>query len=131
MISIVTPTYNEELNIKKLCLDIKAEFAKLDLDYEHIIIDNSSTDNTIKILKEICLTDKKIKVIINSKNYWHIRSPFYGILQSTGNACILMASDFQDPVELISKYVKEWKNGNKIVLGEKISSEENSSIFFI
>ena len=130
-ISIVTPTFNEEQNIKKLCSGIKEEFEKLDLDYEHIIIDNASTDNTIKILKEICSNDKKVKIIINSKNYGHIRSPFYGILQSTGDACLLMASDFQDPIELIPKYVKEWKNGNKVVLGEKISSEENPSLFFI
>ena len=90
-ISIVTPTFNEELNIEILCTAIKKEMQKLNLDYEHIIIDNSSTDNTIKILKEICSNDKKVKVIINSKNYGHIKSPFHGILQSTGDACLLMA----------------------------------------
>ena len=115
-ISIVTPTYNEEQNIEKLCLDIKTEFEKLNLEYEHIIIDNASTDNTIKILQEVCLKDKKVKVIVNSKNYGHIRSPFYGILQSTGDACILMASDFQDPVDMIPIYVKKWQEGSKIVL---------------
>jgi polyisoprenyl-phosphate glycosyltransferase len=130
-ISIVTPTFNEEENIQKLCLAIQAEFEKLNLDYEHIIIDNASTDNTIKILKEICLNNKKIKVIINSKNYGHIRSPFYGILQSVGDACILMASDFQDPLDLIPKYIKKWQSGSKIVLGKKITSEENSLIFSI
>ena len=128
-ISIVTPTFNEDQNIQKLCSDIKKEMEKLSLDYEHIIIDNSSTDNTIKILKEICNEDKKIKVIINSKNYGHIKSPFYGILQTTGDACILMASDFQDPVELIPEYIEKWKKGSKIVLGEKIKSEESSTIF--
>ena len=101
-------------NIQKLCSDIKKEMEKLSLDYEHIIIDNSSTDNTIKILKEICNEDKKIKVIINSKNYGHIKSPFYGILQTTGDACILMASDFQDPVELIPEYIEKWKKGNSL-----------------
>ena len=130
-ISIVTPTYNEEGNIQKLCDEIKSEMEKLDLDYEHIIIDNASKDNTVKILKQICKENKKIKVIINSKNYGHIRSPFYGILQSTGDACILMASDFQDPVSLISKYIDKWKNGGKIVLGEKITSDENSITFFL
>tara|TARA_B100000780_G_scaffold278180_1_gene250892 strand:- start:3116 stop:4042 length:927 start_codon:yes stop_codon:yes gene_type:complete len=128
-ISIVTPTFNEDQNIQKLCLDIKKEMEKLSLDYEHIIIDNSSTDNTIKILKEICNKDKKVKVIINSKNYGHIKSPFYGILQTTGDACILMASDFQDPVELIPEYIEKWKKGSKIILGEKIKSEESSIIF--
>jgi len=130
-ISIVTPTYNEEENIKKLCDEIKNEMEKIDLDYEHIIIDNASNDNTVKILKEVCNNNKKVKVIINSKNYGHIRSPFYGILQSTGDACILMASDFQDPVNLISKYIDKWKNGAKIVLGEKITSDESSITFFL
>ena len=130
-ISIVTPTYNEGENIDKLCSGIKIEMEKLNIDYEHIVIDNSSTDKTIEILKEICSRDKKVKVIINTKNFGHIKSPFYGILQSSGDACILIAADFQDPIELIPQYIKEWKNGNKIVLGEKITSEENSSVFFI
>ena len=130
-ISIVTPTYNEEQNIEKLCLDIKNEFKKLNLEYEHIIIDNASTDNTIKILQEICLKDKNVKVIVNSKNYGHIRSPFYGILQSTGDACILMASDFQDPIDLIPTYIKKWQDGSKIVLGKKTSSNENKLKFSI
>jgi len=130
-ISIVTPTYNEGENIEKLCSGIKLEMEKLNIDYEHIVIDNSSTDKTIEILKEICSRDKKVKVIINSKNYGHIRSPYYGLLQSSGDACILMAADFQDPVELISQYIERWKKGSKIVLGEKITSEENSSIFLI
>mgnify|MGYP005990829397 FL=1 len=130
-ISIVTPTYNEEENIEKLCLDIKQEMKKINLDYEHIVIDNSSTDKTIEILRKICTTDKNIKVIINSKNFGHIRSPFHGLLQSSGDACILMASDFQDPIDMIPKYVEEWKKGSKIVLGKKITSEENGFIFFI
>ena len=124
-ISIVTPTYNEEQNIKILCEDIKKEFEKIDLEYEHIVIDNASTDNTIKILEEICSKDKKVKVIVNSKNYGHVRSPFYGLLQTNSDATILMASDFQDPINLIPKYIEEWKKGKKIVLGQKTSSEEN------
>jgi glycosyltransferase involved in cell wall biosynthesis len=130
-ISICTPTYNEEENIEKLCLEIKQEMKKINVDYEHIVIDNSSTDKTIEILRKLCTNDKNLKVIINSKNFGHIRSPFYGLLQSTGDACILMASDFQDPVYMITKYVKEWKKGSKIVLGKKITSEENSFIFSI
>ena len=130
-ISIVTPTYNEEGNIEKLCLDIKQEMKKINLDYEHIVIDNSSTDKTIEILRNICRNDKNVKVIINSRNFGHIRSPYYGLLQSSGDACILMASDFQDPVDMIPKYLEEWKKGSKIVLGKKITSEENSFFFFI
>ena len=108
-ISIVTPTFNEEKNIEKLCSDIRAEMKKNDINYEHIVIDNASTDRTTSILKKICLEDKNLKLIINSKNFGHIKSPFYGILQSTGDACILMASDFQDPIDLIPKYIEKWK----------------------
>jgi glycosyltransferase involved in cell wall biosynthesis len=130
-ISIVTPTFNEEENIEKLCFGIKVEMEKLKIDYEHIVIDNCSTDKTIDVLKGICTKDKNVKVIVNTKNFGHIKSPFYGILQSSGDACILMASDFQDPLELISKYIQKWKNGSKIVLGKKISSEENSLVFSV
>ena len=128
-ISIVTPTYNEIENIEKLYVDIKNEMKKFDFEYEHIIIDNSSSDGTIEKIKNLATKDKNLKLIINSKNYGHIRSPFYGILQSSGDATILMASDFQDPVELISKYINEWKSGNKIVLGEKITSDESKFAF--
>ena len=130
-ISIVTPTFNEEQNIKKLCSDIRNEMEKLNIEYEHIVIDNASTDKTIDIIKEICETDKKVKVIINAKNYGHIKSPVYGLMQCKGEACILMASDFQDPVNLIPLYIEKWENGSKIVLGEKITSDENSFVFGI
>ena len=130
-ISIITPTYNEVENIEKLYLEIKNEFNKINCDYEHIIIDNNSNDGTINKVKKLASKDKNLKLIINSKNYGHIRSPFYGLLQSSGDASILMAADFQDPIELIPKYIDEWKKGSKIVLGEKISSDENQIKFSI
>ena len=128
-ISIVTPTYNEEENIERLCKEIKIEAESLDYEYEHIIIDNCSTDKTIEKIREISSKDKKVKVIINARNYGHLKSPFYGILQATGDACILMVSDFQEPINLISQYIKKWENGAKIVLGEKNISEENNFMF--
>ena len=88
-------------------------------------------NKTIDKLREISSKDKNVKVIINSRNYGHLKSPFYGVLQSTGDACILMVSDFQEPINLISKYIKKWENGAKIVLGEKNVSEENNFMFFI
>lgn len=124
-ISIVTPTFNEIDNIEKLYLEIKKELEKLEYEYEHLIIDNNSTDGTIDKIKHLASKDKNLKIIINSKNYGHIRSPFYGLLQTKSDASILMASDFQDPIDLIPKYIEEWKKGKKIVLGEKTSSEEN------
>ena len=128
-ISVVTPTFNEVENIEKIYFDIKNQLQKIKCDYEHLIIDNNSTDGTIDKIKQLAEKDKNLKIIINAKNYGHIRSPFYGLLQSTGDAVILMASDFQDPVELIPSYVEEWKKGNKIVLGEKISSDEDKIKF--
>ena len=124
-ISIVTPTFNEIENIEKIYIEIKKKFEEINCDYEHLIIDNNSTDGTIKKIEELAQKDKKVKIIINAKNYGHIRSPFYGLLQTNSDATILMASDFQDPVDLIPKYIEEWKAGKKIVLGQKTSSEEN------
>ena len=124
-ISIVTPTFNEEQNIKEICLAISNKMKELDYDYEHIVIDNSSTDKTILILEELAATNKKLKVIINSRNFGHIRSPIYGLLQASGDAMILMSSDFQDPVELISKYIEEWEKGHLVVMGQKTTSDEN------
>lgn len=125
LISIVTPTFNEEENIKELCEAVSLEIKKTNYDYEHIIIDNSSTDNTINILKELAKRDEKLKVIINSRNFGHVRSPVHGLLQSKGSAAILMMSDFQDPIELIPKYISEWEKGFEVVLGQKNSSDEN------
>ena len=125
LISIVTPTFNEEENIEKLCKAVGSEMQNLEYDYEHIVIDNNSTDKTIEILKKIASQDKKLKLIINSRNFGHIKSPIYGLLQSSGDAAILMSADFQDPPELLSQYINEWKNGSKVVLAQKDTSDEN------
>ena len=124
-ISIVTPTFNEVENIEKIYLEIKKKINEINCDYEHLIIDNNSTDGTIDKIRQLAQTDKNLKIIINAKNYGHVRSPFYALLQTNSDATILMASDFQDPIDLIPKYIEKWKNGKKIVLGQKISSEEN------
>ncbi len=130
-ISILTPTFNESENIEKLCESIKREMSKLDYDYEHIVIDNASTDGTIEILKNICKEDKKLKVILNNKNYGHLNSPYYGILQTDGDATIYINSDFQDPPELIPEYIKLWEQGSKVVLAQKKESKENFLIKYL
>ena len=124
-ISIVTPTFDEEQNIEKISNDISTEMKKLDVDYEHIIIDNNSTDQTQNIIRQICKKDKKVKAIFNSRNFGHVRSPYYGILQSSGDATILLAADFQDPIELIPDLIKKWRSGIKVVLLKRKSSKEN------
>lgn len=124
-ISIITPTFNEELNIKILCERIKHEFLKINYDYEHIVIDNCSTDNTVSILRDLCKKDTKLKVIVNNRNYGHLNSPFYAIKQVNSDAAILITSDFQDPLELIQKFINLWEKGHKIILAQKLNSDEN------
>ena len=127
LISIITPTYNEESNIYKLITDIGLMMDSLSdkYDYEHIIIDNNSNDKTIKILKDNAKINNKIKIIINSRNFGQIRSAFYGIIQSNSDAVIFMNSDFQDPVELIPKYIQSWEKGNLITMGQKTTTNES------
>lgn len=131
-ISIVTPCYNEEDNVEPLYWQIKERMDTLKgYTYEQIFIDNHSTDNTISILRKIAELDKNIKVIINTRNFGHIRSPFYGILQSSGDLVIGMASDLQDPPSLIPELIQKWEQGYKIVLGVKTSSKENPLFFLV
>jgi glycosyltransferase involved in cell wall biosynthesis len=111
LISIVTPTFNEEKNIYSLSKEISAQMHSLDYDYEHIIIDNASTDNTQQVVRDLCLENKKVKAIFNNRNFGHIRSPYYAILQTKGDAVILLSADYQDPPELIGQLIKKWKNG--------------------
>ena len=125
LISIITPTFNEEGNIEKLCLKISEEILKTDYDYEHIVIDNDSNDKTVEILKKIAIKNKNLKIIINARNFGHIKSPIHGMLQCKGEAAILMSADFQDPPEMISKYIAEWKKGYDVVLGQKENTKDN------
>ena len=131
LISIVTPCYNEEENIDELYQRIVAVMNTLSYDYEHICIDNASTDATVKKIKDIAAKDKRVKLIVNARNFGHIKSPYYGILQSRGDACILIASDLQDPPEMIVDFIKKWESGFKTVLAVKPESEESSVMFFL
>lgn len=132
-ISIVIPTYNEEENVKPLALAVIDVFkSKLhDYDYEIIFIDNDSKDKTRLYLKELCEYDANIAAIFNVKNFGPFNSPYYGILQATGDAVILLCADFQDPIELISQFVMEWEKGYKIVIGKKIASQESRIMYLI
>tara|TARA_B100000886_G_scaffold328855_1_gene277639 strand:+ start:19726 stop:20658 length:933 start_codon:yes stop_codon:yes gene_type:complete len=131
LISIVTPCFNEEENIEKLCLEVEKIFKNLDYKYEHIVIDNKSTDKTQNILKSLAQKNKNLKVILNTKNFGHIRSPYYAMLQSSGDAVILLSADFQDPLELIPDLIDKWKNGNKVVMLKRKSSSENFFMNFV
>lgn len=131
-ISIVVPTYNEEENVKPLSEAIIEEFQNSlpEYDYEIIFIDNDSQDNTRAILRAMTSENKKIKAIFNAKNFGQFNSPYYGLLQSTGDATILMCADFQDPIDMVPKFVHEWENGYRIVIGQKVTSKENKFMYW-
>ena len=125
LISIVTPTFNEEKDIYLLSKAISIHMNNSDFDYEHIIIDNASTDNTQEVIRKLCLESKKVKAIFNNRNFGHIRSPYYAILQTKGDAVILLAADGQDPPELIVKLIEKWNHGSDVVLLKRKSSKTN------
>lgn len=130
-ISILIPCYNEEENVVPMSEAIVAlfegELSKY--DYELVFIDNDSRDQTRPLLREICAKNPKVKAIFNAKNFGQFNSPYYGILQTTGDCTIAMVCDFQDPIELIPRYLKEWENGYKIVIGIKTSSKESKIMY--
>lgn len=132
-ISILIPCYNEEDNVVPMSEAIVDLFATelTTYDYELLFIDNDSHDNTRPLLREICAKNPKIKAIFNAKNFGQFNSPYYGILQTTGDCTISMVCDFQDPIELIPQYIKEWENGYKIVIGIKTSSKENPIMYHL
>ena len=125
LISIVTPTKNEAQNIEKLSLEIQKIFENLKINYEHIIIDNNSTDGTVKIIKKLAEQNLKVKLILNESDYGQIRSPFYAMLQTSGDAVIMITSDFQTPVEVIPELISNWKHRkNKVIFTKRVSSDE-------
>ncbi len=132
-ISIVVPCYNEEENVQAMADAIREVFRSelKDYRYEIIFIDNDSADRTRDIIRLLCREDKGIKGIFNAKNFGQFNSPYYAMLQSTGDCTILMAADFQDPVEMIPRFVLEWEYGYKIVIGIKNASQENKLMYWL
>ena len=131
-LSVVTGCYNEEGNALELYQRICKTFAT-DLPqhtFELIVIDNASTDRTAEILKGIAAHDKRVKVIVNNRNFGQVRSGYHAFLQARGDAVIVMVSDLQDPPEMIPQFVQKWEEGYKIVLAQKAESEE-SPLFFL
>ena len=132
LISVVTACYNEEDNVLELYNQVKNVFKKLpQYNYEHIFIDNSSKDNTVKILREIANKDKNIKIIVNLKNFGALRSPIHALYQISGLAVIMIVADLQDPPYLIADFLKKWEEGYKIVIAVKEKSKENKLMLFV
>ena len=130
-VSILIPCYNEEDNVIPMSEAIVNLFTTqlTQYDYELVFIDNDSKDTTRPKLRKICEKNPHIKAIFNAKNFGQFNSPYYGILQTTGDCTISMVCDFQDPIELIPRYLEEWEKGYKIVIGIKTSSKENKLVY--
>ena len=127
---IVSGCFNEAGNVEELVSRVAKAMASLpQYDYEQIIIDNASTDGTQEILRKLAAGNRRLKIILNARNFGHIRSPFHGMMQGAGDAVVYMASDLQEPPELISDFVKKWEEGAKAVVAIKDSSDE-SPLFF-
>jgi polyisoprenyl-phosphate glycosyltransferase len=132
LISIVTPCFNEEDTIIELCGKIRSIFADIEeYDYEHVIIDNFSTDNTRAILRLLAEKNSKIKIIFNSRNFGVIRSVHHAILQTTGSSVVIIAADLQDPPELLPVFIEKRKQGYHSILAVKRSSKENQFKFVL
>ncbi len=131
-ISVVSGCYNEEANVEDLYNQVKAQIEALPggYTYEQILIDNASTDNTVAKLREIAEKDDRVRVIVNARNFGHIRSPYYALLQSEGDLTIFMASDLQDPPALIPELVKKWEEGFKIVAAVKTEAAESRLVYW-
>lgn len=120
-VSVVIPCFNEEENIRAICAAVTDELERHAKSHEVIVIDNCSTDGTRDIVRELCAGDARIRAIFNNRNYGQMRSPTYGIYQAGGEAVIGMCADFQDPPELIGEFIRKWRVGAQVVLGQRRS----------
>ena len=131
-VSIITPCYNEALNVEELHTRVAAALQKLpDITYEHIFIDNASTDTTVAILKRIAAVDSRVKLIVNARNFGHIRSPMHALLTAQGEAVISIVADLQDPPEMIPAMIEKWREGYAMVVCTKRSSAEDPMMFWL
>jgi glycosyltransferase involved in cell wall biosynthesis len=131
-VTIMTPCYNEEDNVLNVYNQVREVMVGIGkYRYEHVFIDNSSRDNTVAILKAIAREDPNVKIIVNSRNFGHIRSPIHALFQSRGDCVISIVADLQDPPPMIVDMLREWENGAYCVLGIKRTSEEASLMFWL
>lgn len=132
-ISVMIPCFNEVDNVRPIYEAVRDELLKScpSYDFEILFIDNKSKDRTREIIEEICAEDKRVKAIFNCKNFGQFNSPYYGMLQTSGDCTITICADFQDPVELIPTFVKKWEEGYKVVIGRKTKSQENRFVYFL
>lgn len=129
-VTVLTPCFNEEDNVRAVYERVREEMdAVPDCEYEHLFIDNASGDRTVEILRELAAADPRVKVIVNTRNFGPIRSPFHGFLQAGGDAVISCVADLQDPPEVLPRFIEKWREGYKVVVGIKQGSKESPVMF--
>ncbi len=130
LLTISTPCYNEEANVAEVHRQVKEVMATLPgYDYDHLFIDNASTDGTVEVLRRLAAQDRHVKVIVNTRNFGTVRSPYHALLVARGDAVICLVADLQDPPELIPQFVRKWEEGYKIAIGVKAGSQESKCRF--
>ena len=131
-LTILTPCFNEEANVRDVYLQVRAAVAAAgNYRYEHIFIDNASTDNTLGELKAIAAQDRNVKIIRNTRNFGHVRSPMHALYQASGDAVIGIVADLQDPPEMILDMIRKWEEGYPVVICVKVTSGESGLMFWI
>ncbi|HEY3172097.1 MAG TPA: glycosyltransferase family 2 protein [Thermoanaerobaculia bacterium] len=132
LVSVVTPCFNEEGNVRELYSQVRAVFETVGrYRYEHIFIDNASTDRTVEVLKAIAAADRNVKIIVNQRNFGPLRSPHYAFILAGGDAVISLSADLQDPPSLIPVFLERWEQGFKVVLGVKRTSKESRMMYLV
>lgn len=122
-VSVVIPCRNEEGNVREITAAVNAQLEPLHVDWEIILIDNESTDRTVALARELCAADKRIKLIVNTRNFGQVRSPAHAIFAGRGDVVIGLCADFQDPPELLPRFIERWRAGVPIVLGGRDSEQ--------
>jgi len=131
VISVVTPVYNEHLNIEKFYEEVTKYMSDLPYDYEIIFVDDCSPDNTWQEIEKICQIDKKVKGVLNARNFGFTRNVFSTLLYGSGDATFMLFGDLQDPPELLPEFVQKWEEGYKVIVGQKNTSSESKFWYFL
>ena len=132
LVTVLTPCFNEEANVRAVYAQVRDVMESVpDCEYEHLFIDNASVDRTVEILRELAAADRRVKVIVNTRNFGPTRSPYHGFLQADGDAVVSCVADLQDPPDLIPRFIEKWREGFKVVVGVKENSDESWLMFRI
>ncbi|MEO8502785.1 MAG: glycosyltransferase family 2 protein [Acidobacteriota bacterium] len=127
LVSIVTPCFNEEANVRLHFERVGNAIAPFRerYDFEHIYTDNQSQDRTFALLKELAAEHSNVRAMRFSRNLGANRAIFIGLQHAQGDATILIQADLQDPPELIPDFLRLWEEGWDVAYGKILGRKEN------